>query len=192
MALDAVIEEIREKARREAGDLDASAQAEVQRILTKAQQKAEGIKISTNEEVERQTDYIIRQEKAAANLAVKREILNSQKEILDQVFLDTVAAIANLPAEFHAKAAEGLLSRIAGEIPEGIVFCNSRDAVAVQKALSGVDALKGFSFGGSVEIAGGIVAETRDGSMQLDYSYHTFLTAIWESGLKDASQIMFG
>lgn len=192
MALDAVIEEIREKAGREAAELDASANAEVQRILSEAQKKVEEIKISTEEEVNRQTDHIRKQEMAAANLAVKREILNTQKEILDQVFSATVAAIANLPAQFHAKAATELLSRIAGEIPGGTVFCNSRDAAAVQEALSGVDALKGFTFGGSVEIDGGIVAESRDGSMQLDYSYHTFMTGIWESGLKDASHIMFG
>jgi len=45
--------------------------------------------------------------------------------------------------------------------------------------------------GAPVEIPGGIVVESTDGDLQIDYSYRTFLDEIWESALKDASDILF-
>jgi V/A-type H+-transporting ATPase subunit E len=38
---------------------------------------------------------------------------------------------------------------------------------------------------------GGIIVESDDGQLQVDYSYRTFLNQVWESGLKDASDSLF-
>jgi V/A-type H+-transporting ATPase subunit E len=192
MALDAVVDEIREKGQREAERIRSEADAEVKTILSSAQEKAESIKLSVQDEVGRQTAQIIGQEVAAANLVVKRTMLNVQKELLDQVYRDTVAAIAGLPEDFHTKAVRELSKRAAKELSEGVIYCNERDITAVEDALSSLKSLSGFTLGGVVEIDGGIIAESKDGELQLDFSYPTFLSEVWESGLKDASDILFG
>jgi V/A-type H+-transporting ATPase subunit E len=46
--------------------------------------------------------------------------------------------------------------------------------------------------GKSVETEGGVLVESKDGELQIDYSYRTFLDGIWETGLKDASGMLFG
>ena len=46
--------------------------------------------------------------------------------------------------------------------------------------------------GNPVDIDGGILVEGEGGELQIDYSYRTFLAKVWESGLKDASDILFG
>jgi V/A-type H+-transporting ATPase subunit E len=51
--------------------------------------------------------------------------------------------------------------------------------------------LKGYTKGDPVEIEGGVIIESKDGELQLDYSYRTFLNGVWETGLKDASGILF-
>ena len=38
---------------------------------------------------------------------------------------------------------------------------------------------------------GGIIVESRDGTLQIDLSYRTFLNQVWETGLKNASDILF-
>jgi V/A-type H+-transporting ATPase subunit E len=192
MALDAVIDEIRAKGRNEAGLIQEETRQEVERILQEAQQKVVSIKLAAEEEVERATVRIKHQETSAANLVVKREMLNAQKDVLDQVYQATVDAIANLPGEFHSKAVRELLKKAVKEIKEGVVYCNERDIPAVEAALSSLKTLSGFTMGGKVDIDGGIVAESVDGSMQLDYSYTTFLSEVWESGLKEASDLLFG
>jgi V/A-type H+-transporting ATPase subunit E len=192
MALDAVVGEIREKATKEAEAIKRAGKDESDAILADAKQQADEIKIAADEEAKRQSEYILRQEGAAANLSVKREILNAQKEKLDEVYAAVLEAIAGLPDDFHKKAVRELCKRAAGELGEGVIYCNERDKPAVENALGSLKTLSGFSFAGTMDILGGIIAESRDGGMQLDYSYTTYLSEVWESGLKDASEILFG
>ncbi len=191
MALDAVVGEIREKATQEAEAIKSAGKAEADAILADAKKQTDEIKIAAEEEVNRKTEYILRQEHAAANLAVKREILNAQKEKLDEAYSAALMQVAALPDDFHKKAVRELCMRTAAELGGGIIYCNERDKPAVEDALSSLKALSGFSFAGTKDILGGIIAESRDGGMQLDYSYATFLAEVWESGLKDASEILF-
>ncbi|MDG6257664.1 MAG: V-type ATP synthase subunit E family protein [Methanomicrobiaceae archaeon] len=191
MALDAVVGEIREKAKQEAEAIRRAGKAESDAILAEAKQQADEIKIAADEDANRQTEYILRQEHAAANLAVKREILNAQKEKLDEVYSAALEQVAALPDVFHKKAVRELCKRAAAELAGGVIYCNERDKPAVEDALSSLKTLSGFTFAGTVDILGGIIAESRDGGMQLDYSYSTFLAEVWESGLKDASEILF-
>jgi len=42
-----------------------------------------------------------------------------------------------------------------------------------------------------VDIEGGVIIESKDRTLQIDMSYRTFLDGVWETGLKDASDILF-
>ncbi|HJK48097.1 MAG TPA: V-type ATP synthase subunit E, partial [Methanocorpusculum sp.] len=42
------------------------------------------------------------------------------------------------------------------------------------------------------DIDGGVVGQSADGQLTLDLSYRTFMGEVWESSLKDASEILFG
>ena len=192
MALDAVVGEIRDKGIRESEAIRSEAKTEVDAILAGAQEQVIAIKTAAEEEANRQEGYIMAQEVAAANLSVKHETLNAQKDVLDAVFGRVVADIAALPDEFHRKAIRELCKTAAKELGEGVFYCNERDVRAVEDALSSLKTLSGFSLAGTKDITGGIIAESVDGALQLDYSYSTFVSEVWESGLKDASDILFG
>jgi len=117
--------------------------------------------------------------------------LNAQKTLLDQVYSASLAAVGDLPAEFHEKALTDLLKRAAEEIKKGTVHANRRDIPVVEKVLGATQSLSGYTVGAPVEIPGGIIVESADGDLQIDYSYSTFLDEVWESALKDASDILF-
>lgn len=191
MGLEAVVGDIKTKAQRESEEIRKGAEEDLHRILSGAQKKAEKIKLAAEETVEKQVSHISGQEISAANLLVKRDLLNTQKAVLDQVRGKTLAALAALPQSFHDEALAHLLSRAKTQIPEGIVHAAARDS----KTLSGIlgkGEFAGFSMGSPVDIEGGIIVESRNGELQLDFSYRTFLDTVWESGLKDASDILFG
>jgi V/A-type H+/Na+-transporting ATPase subunit E len=78
------------------------------------------------------------------------------------------------------------------EISKGRIYCNSRDVVAAKAVISENPEFAGFKVGDPVMIDGGILIESEDGDLQIDYSYRTFLAKVWETGLKDASDILFG
>ncbi len=192
MGLEVVVEEIRELGQKEATAIRNEANEEARRILAAAEERATAIKQEAEAEVERQVQQMEAQEASAAKLLVRREVLNAQKELLQDVFKATEESISALPDTFHEKAIRELLKKVAKEIKDGVVFSNSRDQKAVESALSELKTLSGYSYGGIVEISGGVIVKSADGQLTVDLSYQTFLDEVWESGLKDASDILFG
>lgn len=190
MELEAVALDIRDKAKRDAGAIREETRKETGRILSSAQERAGKIRLSAEDEVNRQAARLAELEASSANLAVKRMLLNTQKDLLDQVYRGTLDAIGRQPESFRGDTLKNLLARAKKEIPEGAVFCSGRDTQALQEILRG-PGYPGYQFGGTVDIPGGIVIESRDGQLKLDYSYRMFLDRVWEAGLKDASDILF-
>ena len=191
MGLEAVIEEIRDKGKKEADRIRQETQAERAAILSAAQEKAERIKLAADQDVDRQTAHIMNQEVSSANLVVKRQLLNTQKELLDSVHANALSTIESLPGDFHRDALSSLLAKAKTEIPDGIVHCSRRDNDVLTQILAGNPAFSGYTRGEPADIEGGIIVESRDGELQIDYSYRTFLDGVWETVLKDASDILF-
>ncbi len=192
MGLDAVLEEIRKKGQQEVNRIRSESQQETNAILTAAQERAGKIKQAASEDADRQAANAMGQMSSAANLLVKREQLNAQKELLDQVYQNALEACAGMPESSHRQAITTLLAEARKQVPEGIVHVNQRDKKTLEQVISGNPEFKAFSLGNDVDIEGGVIVESRDGTLQLDLSYRTFLDMIWESGLKDASDLLFG
>jgi len=192
IGLKTLVKEIREKARTEAEKLHAEAKADSDQILATAGKRSESIKLTAEGEVTKQTAHIVSQEVSAANLLVKRELLNTQKALLDQVYEATRKEVAALPESFHSEAIKTLLTEAKKEIPNGKISCNACDMAAVKALVAEHAEFAKFTVGEPVDIDGGILIEGEKGALQIDYSYRTFLAKVWESGLKDASDILFG
>jgi V/A-type H+-transporting ATPase subunit E len=192
MGLEAVVGDIRAKGQKEADAIREETKAEVNGILGASQVQAEKIKLAVEEAVSKQVKHIESQELSAANLVVKRERLNTQKALLDEVYQKALDSVQKLPDSFHREAIKSLLSDAKKQIPEGIVHCNARDMKALKELIAQENVFKGYSVGNEVDIEGGVMVESKDGTLQLDLSYRTFLNMVWETGLKDASDILFG
>ena len=191
MGLEAVVSDIQEKGKRAAEESRAETQREVERILGEAQKRVARIKLTAEEEVKEQASKLKEQEVSAANLIVKRQQLNAQKELLDQVFETALQEIGKLPDSFHQAALKHLLEEAGREIRTGVVHCNHRDVAIVRQLIAGGSAYAGYRVGDEVPIEGGIVVESTAGDLKIDLSYRTFLDKVWESGLKEASDILF-
>jgi len=190
MGLDAVIAEIREKGQAEAGAIGKEADAKKAEVLNLAQQKAEAVKSTARDDAGKTVSHIITQEEAAGHLVVKRQILNTQKELMDDVYRQALEKIAAMPETFHKDAISSLLRKASTEIPKGKVSCCKRDETVLKEVLKESE-FSAYSFGSVIGIDGGIIVESVDGQLQVDFSYRTFMSQVWESGLKDASDILF-
>jgi V/A-type H+-transporting ATPase subunit E len=190
MELEAVAADIREKAKRDAGAIQEETRKEAERILSAAQERASEIKLAADGEVKSQASRVTDLEVSSSSLAVKRMLLNTQKDLLDQVYRATLDAIGRHPESFRRDSLKNLLSRAKKEIREGKVFAGTRDTQVLQEILRAPE-FSGFRYGGTAEIPGGIIVESGDGKLKLDYSYRTFLDRVWEAGLKDASDTLF-
>jgi V/A-type H+/Na+-transporting ATPase subunit E len=192
MGLEAVIGDIRAKGQKEAEKIREETRGQVRQILDASQEKVEKIKTGVDESVEKQVRHLESQELSAANLVVKRERLNAQKALLDNVYQKTLDSLIGLPDSFHREALRSLLSKARQEIPDGIVHSNTRDMQALKDIIAKEQEYRGYTAGAAKDIEGGVIVESRDGTLQIDFSYRTFLNQVWETGLKDASDILFG
>ena len=192
MGLEAVVEEIRAKGRRESEKIRAESKQEADQILLASNKRVEEIKLAAERESEKNTSHIIAQEVSAANLLVKRDLLNTQKSLLDDVYETTGTEISALPESFHREAIKTLQTEVKKEVSEGRIQCNARDVATVKSLIAGNAEFSKFTLGTPVDIDGGILIEGMGGELQIDYSYHTFVDKVWEAGLKDASDILFG
>ena len=192
MGLEAVVEEIRENGRKEADRVRQESKQDVDQILAAANKRAGEIKLAAEEESAKQSTHLVSQDVSAANLLVKRELLNTQKALLDLAYEATRKEIAGLPESFHKEAIKKLLTEAKKEIPSGTLYCNARDVAAAKAVIAEHPEFAGFTVGTPVAIDGGLLIEGAGAELQIDYSYRTFLMKVWESGLKDASDILFG
>ena len=191
MGLEAVLEEIREKGKKEAEAIRAASKADSDRILAEADRKVAEIKAAADEASAKQAGRIVAQDVSAANLLVKRELLNTQKALLDEVYENTRSDIAKLPESFHREAIKKLLTEAKKDLKKGSIHCNARDVAAAKAVLAEAE-FSGFTLGEPADIDGGILIDGVKNELQIDYSYRTFMNKVWESGLKDASDILFG
>ncbi len=191
MGLESVVSEIREKGQKEAAAIRQETAAEVENILKAAQNRAGKIKIAANEVVDKQVAHIQSQEVSAANLVVKRDLLNAQKSLLDQVYSSTLTSVSALPESFHKETMVKLLKKAKTEIPQGIVHSNQRDLNILKEILGKDPGFSSYSPGEPANIEGGIIVESMDHQLQIDYSYRNFLDIVWEERLKEASDILF-
>src|SRR5512136_3447639 len=111
MGLEAVVDEIREKGKKEAEKIRAASQQDTDKILAAAGKRAGEIKLTAEAESAKQTAHIIDQEVSAANLLVKRELLNTQKALLDKVYEATRQEVAALPDSFRREVIRTLLTQ---------------------------------------------------------------------------------
>ncbi len=191
MGLESVIDDIRNRGQREAAAIRSEAQDQADQILDQARRRVEEMKLAAEQEVQVRIAKMMDQEISAANLIVKRQVLNAQKEVLDQAYRETLAALSRLPEQTHRDVVKRLLLQVAEEIRQGVVYCNRRDMPAVRDLIAQNDLLAGYRMGDPVDIEGGIIVESDDGDVKIDLCYRTILDGMWESGLKDVFDILF-
>jgi hypothetical protein len=80
-----------------------------------------------------------------------------------------LAELAALPESFHREAIKLLLAKVHKEIESGTVYCCARDTNAVKEILGKEVAYKGYKLGNAVDIEGGIIVESTDSELQIDY-----------------------
>jgi V/A-type H+-transporting ATPase subunit E len=192
MGLEAVVDDIRDKGQKERDRILAESKQEVEQILAAASKRVAEIKLAAEDEAAAQAAHLVSMEATAVNLQVKRELLNTKKALLDQVYQSTLTELTRLPENFHRESLKKLTGGLAREIKSGTIYCCARDRDIVKKILEENSDLNGYKLGDALDIEGGIIVESASSELKIDYSYRTFLDKVWKSGLKDASDILFG
>ncbi|HOV82995.1 MAG TPA: V-type ATP synthase subunit E [Methanothrix sp.] len=182
MALDAVVESILATSKDKVAQINSEADQEVARILNEARERAAEIKSRKEAEVRHTIEAIERREISSANLEVKRAELNVHKDLLETARAKMFEKIQNLPKKDNEAILKKLLEGY--DLKEMKVYSNKRDEAFVSSLAP--------NYGGNLDIIGGVVIESKDGSLRYDLTYETLARDIFNNRMKEVSGILFG
>ncbi len=186
MGLEKVKQEILDNARNEASGIIEAAQAEARSILKAAQKQAEQNEEQAAAELQTAAEALRRKEAASAELELQKQTLSTKSEIIEQAFLDAAQKIFSLTEKKREAHIISLLEAARKEMNVAVVRCNARDIKLADSASGGK--LKILT---DDSITGGIIAESSDGKLRIDYSYDALLDQARSKVLGEVANALF-
>jgi V/A-type H+-transporting ATPase subunit E len=183
MGLEIVVKDIMDSAQAEVARLNREADAEATLILEDARQNAKKMIGERLAKVEDDIQKIKQQEISSANLEVKRTLLNTRKELLEEVYTKAKQSISSLSPEKNEELLKSIIEN--NEASGKRIYSNAASEEIVKK-------LSSLEYGGNIDCIGGVVIENEDGTVRLDYTYDVILKSVNEQLLKQTSDILFG
>lgn len=184
MALDNVVNEILESAQKEADQILKDAEKEKEATLRQAAEAISSKQKVQQKETEEAIKRLRQQELSSAELEEKRIVLNARKEMLDRTLDEVNSQISELSSAEKTRLYNIILEAGKKEIREPKIYCPIGEA----KLLT----VKGGEKVEEIKMGPGLILESKDGTMRLDYSFKTILEGVWEKELKNISSILFG
>lgn len=190
MGLEKVTEEIMGKGLAEQRRILAEGEAEASQIKKAGSQSTKAIMERAMGAAQEMAKRLRVQELSIAHVEVKKVRLNAEKEMLDKVYSDCLGELSRLSPDAAAPLLEASMQKIKKELgTQGAsVQCNQRESQIVKGLCDRLN----LTYSGVIDCAGGVVAESRDGSLRLDLRYETILDDVWTQKIKEISNILFG
>jgi len=183
MGLEIVIKDIQEGARAEVSRIKAEGDAKASEITNEAKEVQKKMLGDSLAKVEEDLQKLHQQVISSANLEVKRITLNKRKELLDNVYNQTVESIKSMPASKKEELLKHIINRY--EASGARIYSSKASEETVRK-------LSSLTYAGNIDCIGGVVLENEDGTVRLDYTYDSILKNVYERSLKQISDILYG
>ncbi len=179
MGLQEVVQEVATVAERRAQDILDAAKAEADGIRADAREQVKAYQADRAAQADRDVAQLQRQLLSNAQFEARKLVLETESELREQLRAIIVAGLAELPSDTRAAHLKTLLTRAKDTVPSGKVWGAAQDA----------DVLKAsdYEHAGDLDIAGGLVVESEDGTIRLDLSYETLLDDVWRDVLRAES-----
>lgn len=178
MGLEKVKERVRHEARLKADATLKSARAEAASILAAAGK--DGDSDEFEEKLSSEAGFIRKREEAAGRLEAKKMLLAFRKDFVDGVFSSVRERLAGLPDSVRREHLKKLLEKASSEIKVGTVYCSKKDGKYV----------KGRTVK-ETDLLGGLIAESPDGLLRVDYSYDSILKQVKDAMLPELNKFLF-
>jgi V/A-type H+-transporting ATPase subunit E len=182
MGLDEVVGDIEDAGRARAGATMKEADEEKGKLLSDAKEKARQMMDVALREAERQAAQIRVREMSGAELEVKRARLVMERDLLTAASEGASKKVAALPRSQD----EGLLLAILGKngVPGYRMFSAAKNEAFLRTRLE-------FTYAGNIDCLGGVLFESPDGSVRMDFTYDTILREVVERTMRDIYEIIF-
>lgn len=180
MGLESLKDEILNIAKEQSNSQIAEARKEASRIARETEKKIGEMKAKSDADAKRIMDMVKRRELASAELDNKKMLLEAKKQAIESVFAEARKKLESIDDKKKESTIKKLLDKAKSEIEIAKIYCNKKDA----KFFKGMDVQQ-------LDMIGGFIAENREGTIRIDYSFDTMLQSIKEIELQSINKILF-
>jgi V/A-type H+/Na+-transporting ATPase subunit E len=180
MGLEKVRDEVLAEAKKKASAAINAAEAESSAIVHAAEKTVRDKRVSGRQEAERLAGLLRKKALSSAALEGRKKLLQEKNKLMSKVFDEAKARLEHIDAKTRERHITSLLVQAKKEIDVALILCNEQDV----KVLNGVKAL-------AAPIAGGIIAESSDGKVRVDFSYETLMEQVRQQCMQDVAKILF-
>ncbi len=181
MGLEEVKRTIELEAKQEAKCILAEARKEASKIVAAAKQQVQAEEEQFKKELDSNLHSLENREIASAEFTARKMLLVRKRELLDSFFEACMEAASSLPVKTRREHVAHLIDHMVKGFPISVVYARKGDA----PSLEGINVVP-------MDIAGGVIVETSDGSQRLDFTYETMLKHIRTHFLLEIAAELFG
>lgn len=185
MALDSVTKEIQAAAATEVARIQKEQAEEIAAINAKVDAEIAEVKQKEDKRVAETKETLARQVSSSADLESKKLVLSKKKEILTEAFESALRQIESVPADKKLAYYKAMVASAKTIIPEPKAVMSEKDNFSA--ADLGVKSVEK-----SASVRSGLLLQSEDGKVEVDMQFEVLLQNIWDSNLKQLSDILFG
>jgi V/A-type H+-transporting ATPase subunit E len=185
MALNNVTAEINALSDEAVEKIRAETAQEIDRIQKSTDAKIAELKESEDKRLADTIDRLDRQEVSSAELESKKIVLAKKKEVLTQVFSETLTELETAPAEKKLAQYKMMVKYAKTIIPNPKAIMSENDSFTAKEL--GVKVVEKDS-----RVVAGLILQSEDGQVEIDMQYSALLRSVWDRGIKEVSDILFG
>jgi V/A-type H+-transporting ATPase subunit E len=185
MALDNVTKDIADSAKASVRAIEAERDAEVAKIMAEASSVISDMKAKEDKKLKEVIEQLGRQVLSSAELESKKIVLSRKKEILEKAFAGSLASLESASAATKKKQYIKMVNAAKKVIDDPKAYCAKGESISAEDI--GVSKLEK-----TAGITGGLILESKDGTIQVDMQFRTILQTVWDREMKSLSDILFG
>ena len=185
MALDNVKKDIVDSARASVSAIEAERDAEIAKIKAEAEAVISDMKTKEDKRLKETIEQLDRQMLSSAELESKKIVLSKKKEILERAFAESLASLESADAATKKKQYKQMVAAAKKVIDDPKAYCSKDEKITADDI--GVSKLEKVG-----NITGGLILESKDGTIQVDMQYKTILQTVWDREMKSLSDTLFG
>ncbi len=185
MGLERVIDDILKRGEAKSREIVKTGETERDNQIAHARKEIEENRIKAQARTKTLIAQMEQQELSAAELQSKRALLEAQRKAMDDLRAQVLEELSQLPADKRKKIYSKLISKARKELNDCFVYSSDKDKTILQLP-------SGMSRSGSIETTGGLIFESKDRNVRLDFRFETILEDMWNEKMKDIYTKLFG
>lgn len=187
MPLEYIVEDLVNKGRKEAEELEKEAEKQIFQIMKEAEKQVEAILDKAEDRTSKEAKTMREQELSSLESEVNHEELVKKKIELRELYEAALNRLSERSRQERETIVNGLIEKAKSSFDGGYIKVSNADSEFLKARLP-----QGYQIEGTIDSMGGFIVENKDKDQILDLTYEAILKEVWEEQLPELTKILFG